>query len=77
MPSTGVVVQRRIADHPESGGGQAWLWLRFLLEGDHQQTPFGRVTLAGLMISSAPFPDGLVSSREDQDSIGINIEGDL
>ena len=29
------------------------------------------------MASSASFPGGLVSSREDQGSIGVDIEGDL
>ena len=29
------------------------------------------------MASSASFPDGLVISREDQDSVDVDLEGDL
>ena len=46
-------------------------------EGGHQQTPFGRVALVGSTVPSASSPGGFVSSRNVQDSVGVDIEGDL
>ena len=48
-----------------------------MLEGGHQQIPFGRGALVGSMVPSASSPGGFVSSREVQDFVGVDIEGDL
>ena len=48
-----------------------------MLKGGHQQTPFGRVALVESIVASASSTGGFISSRDVQDSVFIDIEGDL
>ena len=48
-----------------------------MLEDGHQQTPFGRVALVESMVASASSTGGFISSRDVQDSVGVDIAGDL